>query len=110
MATTNAIVLKVTCGTTLKTVINGQPVEIECEGGGTGWQPPEIPSGGGGVLAYIRASSEGPQLDLSALTERYHAGHFLDDDLPATAPGEEWAVYRGPGGHLKSLGPITFED
>jgi hypothetical protein len=110
MATTNTMVIKVTCGATLKTVISGQPVEIECEGeDGTRWQPPRAPSGGGGVLAYIRPETAGPRLDLTALAERYHAGHLIADDLPLTAPGEDWAVYLEPEGDLKSLGPITFE-
>ena len=111
---TNPIVLKVECGSTLKTVINGQPVEIECDsgrapGGDTPghWEPPPPPTSRGGVIAYIRQPSEGPQIDLSALTARYQAGQLAADDLPPADPGEEWAVYRDPGGDFKSLGSIT---
>ncbi len=61
MATATTIVLTVKCGTTLKTVINGQPVEIECESDSAGgWSLPKPPSSGGGVVAYLRAASDGP--------------------------------------------------
>ena len=111
MATTQTIVLTVKCGTTLKTVINGQPVEIECEGvGGTTWEPPPPPSGGGGVVAYLRSPSDGPRLDLSALTARYHSGQLDLEDLPPIGPGGEWAVYWEGEGDFKSLGPMTSGD
>lgn len=108
MSTTKTIVLTVQCGTTLKTVINGQPVEIECEGDSAGgWihQPP--PGGGGGVVAYVRAASEGPSLDLSALAERYETDRLSADDLPLLPPEGDWAVYREAEGDFRSMGPMT---
>ncbi len=109
MATTNTIVLTVQCGDTLKTVINGQPVEIECMGDSEGgWTPPRPPHGGGGVLAYVRAASEGPSLDLSALAERYETDRLSADDLPLLSPEDDWAVYREAEGDFRSMGPMTL--
>lgn len=109
MATTNTVVLQVKCGTTLKTVINGQQVEIECEGGAPGgWEPPPPPHGGGSVIAYLRAPSDGPSLDLSALVERYEAGQLSADDLPVMSPDDDWAVYRATEDDFRSMGPMTL--
>lgn len=107
MATTTTIVLTVQCGTTLKTVINGQPVDIECEGDSAGgWSPPPPPGSGGGVVAYLRPASDGPSLDLSAVVERFEAGQ-LSTDLPVMSPEGDWAVYREAEGDYRSMGPMT---
>jgi hypothetical protein len=109
METSTTLVLTVQCGATLKTVINGQSVEIECTGDSEhGWTPPAPPSGGGGVVAYIRAAHEGPSLDLNALAERYEAGQLSADDLPLLSPEGEWAVFWGGEGEFRSMGPMTL--
>ena len=99
MAITPAIVLTVKCGDTLKTSVNGVPIEIVCEGDGPGaWTLPDPPSGSGGVVAYITAVEGGSRLDLPMLAERFQAGEFTADALPEVDAGSEWAIFQDEAG------------
>lgn len=110
MPSTQTLVLKVTCGTTLKTTINGQAVEIECEAPEDGgFVFPDPPSGGGGVVAYARERTEGPYLNLSEVAERFAGGHLSAADLPPMAPGRDRAVYRDHE-DLRSMDEMVEDD
>jgi hypothetical protein len=101
--TTAAIVLKVACGQVLNTTINGVAVQIDCQGGGSAWTPPDPPSGAGGVVAFAQIPANAQLLDLGAVVTA-----FRDDQLHQHAvtlgPDESaTVVLEGPGGSRASL-------
>ena len=111
MATTPVIVLKVECGSTLKTSVNGVAVEIECEGdSGGSWTLPDPPSSGGGVVAYAAQAEDGARLDLSVLAERFQAGSLNIENLPEIDAGAEWVVFADEIGNVRSMRDMTTEE
>lgn len=107
-----ALVLKVECGSTLKTMIGGVAVEIECGDADDGvppiWTLPDGPSGSGGVVAYSRLVEDAPRLNLSGLAAAFEQGMSVEE-LPDVDVATDRMVYRDEGGHVGSLGDMVID-
>lgn len=111
------VVIRVPCGQSFLTTVNGVPVNVICDPG-TPSKPPDPqqswklpdppPSSSGGTVAYIQAAASEPveRLDLSALVEAARTGEI---ESIVTQAGESTSPYlfEAPSGDRFALDEFT---
>jgi hypothetical protein len=123
-STATAIVLRVFCGEPLDTTVMGVPVRIECvdrpsasEPGpvrvtpgetAKGWKPPDLISGGGGVVGIVQIDT-GPRLDVDAVLESFRENRLQIDAAPLGPGGSASVLFQAHDGSYASLDKMVKE-
>ncbi|MBA3266798.1 MAG: hypothetical protein H0T70_00870 [Acidimicrobiia bacterium] len=75
-------------------------VQIECT---RPWEPPEPPSGAGGVLGLVEIAAEESRLDLDAVVRAFRADRLGEEGVPLEPDATATMVWERADGSYVSL-------